>query len=385
MKTLISTILVAALLGVGLGATLAYVEVPPAANQRSSEPSPPTTTATAPKAFPKAEMPETVFEFGKIEQGASMSHEFKIRNVGERPLRVDVASTTCKCTVGDMAENEIAPGEETDVLLEWVAKTGPGPFRHGAVLSTNDPTQSSIELTVEGQVVESTAMSPSDLVFGTVRAGETPTASLHLMSFLEQDVEVLDYELSDEAVAKHLKIEFTPAQQSELPSPDAVSGVKVAATFESGKTLGPFRTWLTMTTNLEKVEKISVPIVGNVVGDISIFGPGWTAHKGLLRLGSFLSREGKRVTMKVAVRGDHGEDLQLEVAEIDPPQLKATFGEPRQMGDKLLHVPLVIEVPAGSPPIVRLGEPVSSDAHILLRSKNGEVPDFRLRVQFAAE
>ena len=153
--------------------------------------------------LPKAVFPETVFEFGKIEQGASMSHAFEVRNAGKLPLSVEVTSTTCKCTVGDLSNNEIAPGETSEVVLEWVAKTGPGPFRHGAVLSTNDPSKSSVDLTVEGKVVESTALRPAELIFETMSTDESGSASLFLMTFLEgQELSVRDYELSDPELAK---------------------------------------------------------------------------------------------------------------------------------------------------------------------------------------
>jgi len=389
MKSLLSISFLAALVGLGLGASLAYVGVPPASGDRQTPPIPKQAEQSAQNpagnSLPKAEVLETVFEFGNIERGTSMSHVFKIRNVGQLPLMVEVASTTCKCTVGNLSQEKLGPNEESEVLLEWVAKTGPGPFRHGAVLSTNDPTQSSIHLTVEGQVVESTAMSPPQLIFGTVRSGESTTASLYLMSFLDQQFQVLDYELSDEAVAKQIEISITPVDPEELPSPDAVSGVQVTATYLPAKTVGPFRSWLIIKTDLKNAEKLTVPIAGNVVGDISIFGPGWNGPKGLLRMGSFSSGKGRIVKLKVAVRGEHAQEAKFEVAEVDPPQLTATLGQPQQMGDKLVHVPLVVEVPAGMSPIVRLGEPVSSDAKILLRSNHEDIPDVRLRVQFAIE
>ena len=390
MKSFFAITLFSALVGLGLGAVLAYVEVPqvsiplPPPQQKPNQGNQLAKVAgKIPR--PKADVPETVFEFGKIERGTSMSHVFKVRNVGELPLHVEVTSTTCKCTVGNLSKKEVPPNEESEVLLEWVAKTGPGPFRHGAVLSTNDPSQPSIDLTVEGQVVESTAMSPAQLFFGTVRRGESPTATLYLMNFLDEEIKVLDYELSDPELAKLMEISITPAEPSELPNADAKSGLKVTASYRAGKTVGPFRGWLTLETNLENTKKLLVPIAGNVVGDVSIFGPGWSASRGLLRMGSFTSKKGKTVKLKLVIRGDYAKETLFEVAETDPPQLRATVGEPRHMGDKLLHVPLVVEVPAGSTPIVRLGEPVSSDAHIVLRSKHKDIPEVRLRVRFAVE
>ena len=386
MKALLSVLITSCLLGLLLGAAVAYVEVPttkvpgfePKALKTSVADSKPVSHATA-------EVPETVFEFGNIERGTSMSHEFLIRNVGDKPLHVDVESTTCKCTVGDLSANDVEPGGETKVLLEWVAKTPPGPFRHGAVLSTNDPHQRSINLTVEGQVVESTAMYPAELYFGTLRSGETKQVSLHLMQFLDDEIKVLDYQVSDEQLAEQMEIEITEAKPDELPSPGAIAGRKVTATYKSDKIIGPFQGWVELKTNLENAETLNVPIFGNVVGDVSIFHPAWQEKKGLLRMGTFASKEGKKVKVTVAVRGEHEEGTQLEVAEVDPPELLATLEEPKQMGAKLKHIPLTLEVPVGTSPMVRLGEPISSDATVVLKSNNGNIPEVRLRVQFAVE
>ena len=153
----------------------------------------------------------------------------------------------------------------------------------------------------------------------------------------------------------------------------------------SSSSVGPFNTWLTLTTTLKNAEKLTIPIAGNVVGEVSIFGPGWNGQTGLLRMGSFAGKSGKQVQLNVAIRGEHGPDAELQVAEVDPPQLQATLGEPKAMGAKRLHIPLLVEVPAGTAPIVRLGEPIGSEAHIVLRSSHPEIPDVRLRVRFAVE
>ena len=412
MKSPILLLLVSTVLGLGLGVGLAYIEVPTALNDPYIPESNSSNTSDLQAEVPQAEVPETVFRFGNIERGTTMSHVFIVKNVGNSPLYVEVASTTCKCTVGNLSTNEILPGEESEVLLEWMAKTPPSPFRHGAILSTTDPNQSSINLTVEGQVVESTAMSPAELIFGIVRSGESAEASLYLMSFLGKELEVTDYQLSNDELAENLEIAIEPAELSELPSPDATSGVKITAKYQSGKTVGPFRCWLTLNvhpktrseassgpgnlsnqtvsgravnTKLDEAQKLEIPIAATVVGDVTIFGPGWNADRGLLRIGAFSSAEGKKASVTVSVRGENAQDAKWEVLEVDPPQLHVSVGEPRKMGGKLSHVPLLIEIPAGSAPIVRLGEPVSSDAHIVLRSNHEEISDVRLRVQFAVE
>jgi hypothetical protein len=114
MKSVFTISCVAAVLGIGLGAVLAYVEVPATLEHPTIlEMAKSAAVDTPAQSPPKAEVPETVFEFGNIEQGTSMSHVFKIRNLGQLPLRVEVKSTTCKCTVGDLSKNEVGPNEET--------------------------------------------------------------------------------------------------------------------------------------------------------------------------------------------------------------------------------------------------------------------------------
>ena len=77
-----------------------------------------------------------------------------------------------------------------------------------------------------------------------------------------------------------------PVDQSELPRSEAVSGVKVTATYLGGTSIGRFQCWLELKTNLEKSPKLSILVAGSIVGDVSIFGPGWAPRLGLLRMGS---------------------------------------------------------------------------------------------------
>ena len=47
------------------------------------------------------------------------------------------------------------------------------PFRQTASVITNDPSQSRVELQVDGKVVEASGVAPPDLVFDKITAGES--------------------------------------------------------------------------------------------------------------------------------------------------------------------------------------------------------------------
>lgn len=397
MKSFLTLILCSVLVGLGLGAALGYFEARPASLVAQESEKEATNSEAESEAseqrgdFPKIVFSEKIYNFDRIERGTSMQHDFIARNDGTAPLYIRFESNTCKCTgvklggrlVEPGGQISVPPGKETQVTLEWAAKTPAGPFRHGARFRTNDPRESFVELSVDGQVVESTSMKPSELLFGEIDTGDSAEASLYLMSFLDQNVEVLEHEVTPAGIAEKISIQIDPAEKSELPSEEALSGVKVSATCDSGKFVGPFRGWLTLKTNLPGAEKLSIPIMGSVTGPVSIYGPRWNSKQGLLSIGPVISHEGKTVKMLLSVSGDKAMGTKFEVASVDPPELKVSLGEPKEMGDKLLHYPIILDLPPYTRPIVRMGEPASTDAVVVFKSNHPQAKEVRMRVHFA--
>jgi Protein of unknown function (DUF1573) len=383
MKTLLRLVVFSVLAGVALGVAVVFVEVrpwavvelSPAAHSHSSAAASETDSA-------RAVFPETTYKFGNMERGATLSHAFKVRNAGTQPLQVKVESTTCKCTVGELAKNEIGPDQETDIVLEWTAKTPAGPFRHGAIIGTNDPHHSHVDLVVEGEVVESSSIVPPEMVFANVTTGQSREAHVYVMSNLQPEVKVLDYKFTDEKMASQFDVQIIPVDKSELPNPEAMSGVKVSATYRAGSTIGQSNCWLELTTNLEKSPKLSILVAVSTAGDISVYGPGWAQKLGLLNMGAVRSEQGKKVRLNLAVRGDLAQATKVEVVSTDPAEMKVTLGEPQTINEELVHIPLFVEIPPGTPPMVRTGEPASTDAQIILNSNHPHASEVQLRVHF---
>ena len=391
MKSTIRIILVALFGGVVLAALLVAFQILPLAVALPSSETSITDTQVSDTGTsegvtaksPQIQVEEKVYHFGSMEQGTSLTHAFQVRNTGDSSLHIKVGSTTCKCTVGGLSAEEVAPGEQAEVTLEWTAKTSPGPFRHGATLITNDPSQSRVELQVEGAVVKSTSVMPNEFYFGNVRAGETRQAEIYLMAFLQDEIEIRSQQLSDPELANQIEIELVPCPKSELPQPDARAGLKLVATLHAGHTLGPIQTWFTVETNLKNVAKLDIPLAANVIGDMSFFGPGWIAKKGMLRLGQVPSGKGKEVRLIVAIRGEHAVATKLKVETVQPEELRATLEPSRKMGEQLVHVPLVVEIPAGTRTMIRRGERFGEAAEIILSTTHPQTAQLKLQVEFA--
>ena len=101
---------------------------------------------------PTLAIDETDFDFGVMDDDATMRHEFVFRNEGPGTLTLTKGDTTCRCTVVDLRETQVAPGKSAAITIEWNSKNQAGPYRQSATVYTNDPDRPRVTLTISGQV-----------------------------------------------------------------------------------------------------------------------------------------------------------------------------------------------------------------------------------------
>lgn len=66
-----------------------------------------------------AEFTEENHNFGQVVEGDKVNHTFKFKNTGSNPLRVDNVKPSCGCTTPDWSKEDIAPGAEGFVTVEF--------------------------------------------------------------------------------------------------------------------------------------------------------------------------------------------------------------------------------------------------------------------------
>ncbi|MGD9632977.1 MAG: DUF1573 domain-containing protein [Pirellulales bacterium] len=381
---LLSIIVAAAIVGATIGAAIAYIEVRPGGVAVVK----PNATAVSSQTVadaPRVDVHEPLYNFGTMQRGTTKSHEFVVNNVGKAPLTLKVGSTTCKCTIGNVSEAPIAPGDSVKVKLEWSALINPGPFRQVATIITNDPVSPKLELSVEGEVTDATGLYPPDFIFDKVTAGQSKTAEVYVMALAQDDLQISSPELSNTETRNFFDVSIEPVEPKDLPNPKAKAGARIRVVAKPGLRMGRFDQWLAVKTNIPDAEQIKIPIFGRVVGNVSIHGLMWNEDQGVLRLGKVKSSRGIKQQLNIVVRGEHADDAKIEVASTDPPELKATLGESKKVGDSLVHLPLTVEIPPGTPPMARLDIDQHDEARIVLKSSLPDVPEIVLQVRFAVE
>lgn len=384
---IISTIVVAALVGVLAGGAIAYVEVrsdPDALDKLSDELA--ASAKPGEKEMPRIAVDQPHHDFGTMQRGTTKSHEFVIRNIGNAPLKIRNGGTTCKCTLSAVADESIAPGGSTTVKLEWTAKSDSGPFRQTATILTNDPTQSQIELVVDGQILALSNVEPSEFLFDKLSVGETKSVHVYVMAMLQDDLTVKEPQISDPTVRDKFDIKIDPVEPSALPNKQAKRGYRVTVAAKDGLPVGRFHSWVTLHTNLPDAAKLDIPIVGQVVGDISVTGVnGWNADESVLTIGSVKSSEGGHGNVSLVVRGPGAADIKFAVKSKEPEELKVTLGEPKKLKETLVHVPVTIEIPPGTRPMVHLDTAQGEAARIVFSTSHLKIKELSLAVRFAVE
>lgn len=104
---------------------------------------------------PEIQLPLKTFDFGVIGPQDVVEKEFIIRNMGEGPLTISRAYTTCGCTMAEISASVIPPGKVATVKLIFDAgfhDTAGQTVRRGLIIENNDPQRSQMEFWVQAQV-----------------------------------------------------------------------------------------------------------------------------------------------------------------------------------------------------------------------------------------
>jgi hypothetical protein len=383
---ILSIILVSAVVGSVVGGAVGYFEVRRDLDAINEVPGETALSADVSKeATPRVQVDAPHFDFGTMQRGTTKSHEFEIRNVGDAPLTLEAGETSCKCTLSEVSKSAIPPGGSTHVKVQWTAKSENGPFRQTANVRTNDPLQSMVELTIDGQVMTASGVEPAELLFDKIPVGESRTAHVYVMAMLQDEIKVSEPGFSDPATRDRFEVKIEPVEPKDLPNKSARQGVRVSVTAKEGLPVGRFMQWLSLKTNLQDAETLEIPIMGQVVGDISVRGTGWIEEQGALRIGSVKSSEGHKANLNIIVRGDEATKTSFKVMSSDPELMKVTLGEPKKLKETLVFVPLAIEIPPGTRPMVRLDTAQGEPGKIVLSTTHSKIKELAIGVQFSVE
>lgn len=89
--------------------------------------------------LPKAlELSETQFDWGNVSDAEAITHEFKVKNITDRSIKITVAAS-CGCTIGKLEKDVLGPGESSPVSATFNPQGRNGPQTKTLTITVIDP------------------------------------------------------------------------------------------------------------------------------------------------------------------------------------------------------------------------------------------------------
>ena len=108
-----------------------------------------TTNTSTTKAAEVIQLKETAYDFGKIQQGRPVTHNFELVNIGKEPLMLENVQASCGCTTPEWSKEAIQAGATTIIKVGYNAASE-GTFNKTITITYNN--QQHKTLTISGTV-----------------------------------------------------------------------------------------------------------------------------------------------------------------------------------------------------------------------------------------
>jgi hypothetical protein len=142
-----------------------------------------------PSEGPKAVFSETRFEFGELESGTIVEHEFVLKNEGSAPLLIQKVSMMAPLLVTRMP-HEIAAGTEGAIHFKLDTATLAGRFEGSILVFLNDPALPQANLTLAGRVVRPIELTPMPAFFVAGQRGRGNRAAIEIVNHEQEPLRI---------------------------------------------------------------------------------------------------------------------------------------------------------------------------------------------------
>jgi hypothetical protein len=138
---------------------------------------------------PKAELPETTFDFGEIFEDRELTHTFTIKNIGDALLEIKDIDSDCACTAAD-SDRRIPPGAQGRIKLTIAPYSVLRQFAKKTKVFFNDPDHPEVVLTMQGYGKPFIEIQPSHIIRFRGKPGEELRGQVRFTSHLPGNFEI---------------------------------------------------------------------------------------------------------------------------------------------------------------------------------------------------
>ena len=331
----------------------------------------------------------------------SGSHKFVVKNEGEAPLELKTGETTCQCTLGELDDTVIPPGESTVVELKWTIKNPSSRFEHSAEVWTNDPENEMILLMISGFVGRDVVFRPEGgWSMGSITPIEEPGLEGMVFSQTRPNLKLTDVSVQE---SDAFGVEFVPMTKEEIqegdeaglfldpgvsgdPPPPPVLGYFVRVKINKELPIGPFEHQLKFRITVDdegtEIEEL-MTLKGTRTGPFNFFalpGARWHSERLMLQAGAIKAAEGKKTELIMLIRGG-GEDFKVTELSSDLKWLELET-RPLEPAGNATRVKLNLVFPPGCPQMIRSHQ---DPAEVIVKTNHPDASEIRIKLTFVTQ
>lgn len=114
-------------------------------------------------AAPKIQFDQTVYDFGKTSQVATVSGVFKYKNIGDAVLKIEPPKPSCGCTIAELKPDTLAPGESGELPFTLHLGQIKAQLDKRIAVKSNDPLTPEISLAIKVDYTPLYELNPATL------------------------------------------------------------------------------------------------------------------------------------------------------------------------------------------------------------------------------
>jgi hypothetical protein len=251
---------------------------------------------------------EHVHEFGAVVQGTLVQHRFLLQNDGTGELHIDDVAAPCGCTVAVLSDHTVPPGGAAELHVTFDTARFGGRKTKTVSVSTDDPDQPVVDLTLTGEVLPEVVADPPVLYLGRIRPGTEAIGGVRVVGTSGEAVRVFDARVDNPV----LNVTIEPP---EPPSVEGSPGQQVVVRIAPEARRGRFSDTIRVSTSHPAVPLLEIPIFGSVESSVVVTPPHVTFRASA---GGRRGEQGLHVrnmgTMPIQISGIRVTDLVMDYA-----------------------------------------------------------------------
>jgi Protein of unknown function (DUF1573)/HYDIN/CFA65/VesB-like, Ig-like domain len=160
-------------------------------------------TATTNAQLKIVEGPEV--SFGKIYQTGEMVHKvITVRNAGPDSITINKVTTSCGCTAALVSNTVLAPGQETEVKIQFNPTGYIGEVTKYVYIANSDPKDQLVTVRMTGYVAYALQPTPGYVLFNNAHVGRLDSAEVTLSNTTAEEMQITGVEVPTKEISYKL-------------------------------------------------------------------------------------------------------------------------------------------------------------------------------------